>query len=151
MNSWIDELRKVPIFSDCSQAELEVVAQHFSRATFPERTALINESSENSLFAILEEGYVDVVVGGRYRRTLGPGDFFGEISIQTGVLATASVLTRSAITALVTDGDQYRALLANPVLAHRLSRSVTERTLADFTRNQGSSHAPTGTTDPRPT
>jgi len=151
MDSWIDELRKVPIFSDCSQSELEAVAQHFSRATFPAGTTLINQGSENSQFAILEEGHVDVVVGGRYRRTLGPGDFFGEISIQTGVLATASVRTRSAITALVTDGDHYRALVANPVLAHRLSRSITERTLADFTRNQGSSDAPTGNANPCPT
>ena len=84
----VDDLRTIPIFSRLSSTDLEFLATNMDEVTVPAGTTLITEGMGNHAFFLLAHGEVDVVVGGTHRRTLGPNDFFGEISMM--VLEPAS-------------------------------------------------------------
>ena len=74
----------------------------------------------DELFVILE-GEVRVERGGRTRRTLGPGDFFGEIAVLTGGLRTADAIARGPARCLAVPRDLLRqAVEAEPVLGWKL-------------------------------
>jgi CRP-like cAMP-binding protein len=68
-----------------------------------------------------------VLVSGEKRRNLGPGDFFGEISMGHRIRATASVVTTTPVRAYVMSYAQFGAVrLAGPVLA-RLEAATRAR------------------------
>jgi CRP-like cAMP-binding protein len=49
----------------------------------------------NHAFSLIAHSEVDVSVGGTHRRTLGPNDFFGGISMMLLDPATATLVTRT--------------------------------------------------------
>ncbi len=74
----------------------------------------------DELFVILE-GEVRVERAGRTRRTLGPGDFFGEIAVLTGGLRTADVIATGTVRCLAVPRDLLRqAVEAEPLLGWEL-------------------------------
>ena len=77
-----DQLKAIPLFSGLTHADLQFLAGQMDEVSIPADTVLITEGVGNHAFFVILEGVVDVSVGGKYRRTLGPQDFFGEISIQ---------------------------------------------------------------------
>ena len=60
-----------------------------------------------AVFYLLAHGEVDAFVGGTHRRSLGPNDFFGEISMLVLVPATATVVTRTPVRAYVMSHSQF--------------------------------------------
>jgi CRP-like cAMP-binding protein len=64
---------------------------------------------------------------------LGPGSFFGEISMDDRIAATASVVARTPVTAYVMSHAQFRALQGSPQVLARLRATIGDR-LADDRR-----------------
>jgi CRP-like cAMP-binding protein len=95
----VDELRKIPLFSRLSSVDLEFLAARMDEIEVPAGSVLITEGMGNHAFYLLAHGEVDVFVGGTHRRSLGPNDFFGEISMMVLVPATATVVTRTPVRA----------------------------------------------------
>jgi CRP-like cAMP-binding protein len=126
-----DELRGLPLFSRLSGPDLLFLAGHLDEVTAPASTTLITEGKSNHAFFILLDGQVDASVGGQYRRTLGPGDFFGEISMIELDSATATVVTRTPIRALVASHTQFMALKGNETVMLHLKAAMGERLYAD--------------------
>ena len=131
MDSKTKELKRIPMLADCSNKELEVLASHMDELSFPADYTLINEGQGNHTFYVLTSGKAEVVIQGELKATLGPGDFFGEISMQERTLATASVRTTTPVMALVMSHDQFRAIRGNPQVSERVTRILTERLAAD--------------------
>jgi hypothetical protein len=77
----VDQLKAIPLFSGLAHADLQFLAGQMDEVSIPAGTVLITERAGNNVFFVILEGVVDVSVGGKYRRTLGPHDFFGEISM----------------------------------------------------------------------
>lgn len=79
------------------------------------------------LFVILE-GEVRIERDGRTRRTLGPGDFFGEIAVLTGGLRTADVIATEAVRCLAVPRELLReAVEAEPVVGWELLEVLAGR------------------------
>lgn len=133
MDSKIKELKRIPVLGDCSKQELEVLASHMDELSFPSDYVLINEGHGNHTFYVLIEGSAEVVIGGAHRTTLGPGDFFGEISMQERTRATATVRTTTPVLALVMSHEQFRAIRGNPHVSERVTRVLGQRLAADRT------------------
>ena len=89
MPTSVDNLQKIPLFSRLSDGDLQFLATKMDEIVVPAGTALITEGMGNHAFFLLADGEVDVLVGGTHRRTLGPNDFFGEISMLVLNPATA--------------------------------------------------------------
>jgi CRP/FNR family cyclic AMP-dependent transcriptional regulator len=77
----LDAIRRVPLFAELSDAELEQVARLFKQRTFAAGETVAREGSGGAAFYLIESGRAAVSVGGQERPGLGPGDYFGEIAL----------------------------------------------------------------------
>ena len=77
----IQALKNVPLFADIEERELERLARQLKERTFAEGATVTSEGSTGAGFFVIAEGNASVSVGGEIKRTLGPGDHFGEIAL----------------------------------------------------------------------
>ncbi|TML06682.1 MAG: cyclic nucleotide-binding domain-containing protein [Actinobacteria bacterium] len=76
-----DAMRRVPLFAELSEGELEQVARLFKQRTFTAGETVAREGSGGAAFYLIESGKASVSVAGQQRAGLGPGDYFGEIAL----------------------------------------------------------------------
>jgi CRP-like cAMP-binding protein len=127
----VDQVRAIPLFSGLADAELQFLAGQIDEVEIPAGTVLITERAWNGGFFVILEGVVDVSVGGRHRRTLGPHDFFGEISMMELDPATATVVARTPVRAFVMSHAQFGAVEAHDTVKGRLETAKSQRLEAD--------------------
>jgi CRP-like cAMP-binding protein len=110
-NPKIAQLGKVPLFASCSKRELAAIAAVADEIDLPEGRTLAREGQRGKEFLVLADGIADVESGGEVVNRLGPGDFFGEISLVTGGPRTATVTTRSPSKVFILSAPAFRSLL----------------------------------------
>jgi CRP-like cAMP-binding protein len=121
-------LKSVPLFSRCSGRQLADLAAISFEKEFPPGSELIREGDAGSSFFVLLEGAAEVETGGATVRTLGPGDFAGEIALIAHGPRTASVKTTSPVRSLVIPGRKFRALLGRqPDIQLAVLEALAER------------------------
>jgi len=126
-------VEKVEIFSALSKAELKDLVAHVSVKNYAAGELPVRQDEPGDSFYIIKSGRVDVVVekstGERaVVATLGPGNFFGEMSLLTGAARTASILVKEDAEFIVIDKESFGSTLAqNPAIAESLSRILSER------------------------
>jgi CRP-like cAMP-binding protein len=126
-----DDLRKIPLFSRLSSVDLQFLATRMDEIRVPAGTALITEKMGNHAFFLLAHGEVDVSVGGTHRRTLGPNDFFGEISMMLLDPATATVVTRTPVRAYIMSHLQFLEVRIHETVMLQLRSAMGDRLSAD--------------------
>jgi CRP-like cAMP-binding protein len=126
-----DELKGQPLFANLSGKDREFIAGYVDELSFGPGSALITQGTNNDRFFVLTAGEADVNVDGRPRQTLKPGSFFGEISMQRGVPATATVVARTDVRAYVMDRDQFGALSKSPAVLSHLQAAIGDRLAHD--------------------
>jgi CRP-like cAMP-binding protein len=127
-NAKVDVLRRVPLFSACSKRQLEAVAGIADEIDLPAGKTLIKEGERGREFFVLLEGDASVTQGGQEIRTLGPGDFFGEIALISNTPRTATVVAETPLRALVVTDRAFRTLLERmPELQPRVMQALAER------------------------
>ena len=77
----MDALRRVQLFAELDQAELEQIARLFKERRFSQGETVVREGSGGAAFYLIESGEAEVSVGGTARPTLRQGDYFGEIAL----------------------------------------------------------------------
>ncbi len=124
----MDHLRRIPIFSRCTKAELESLAQNTDEVDLEAGRTLIVQGRPNHTFYMILKGEVDVDVHGKPTDHLRPGQFFGEISMLDGGPATATVITTTPVEALVMSHAQFHnAIKAHETIALRVMAVMAER------------------------
>jgi CRP/FNR family transcriptional regulator, cyclic AMP receptor protein len=124
----VEMLGSVPIFEGCSKKELSQIAGAAKRVTHREGSVLAREGQSGVGFFMILEGAASVKVGGRVRRKLGPGDFFGEISLLDGGPRTATVSSEGEVTTLgLTPWDFKRLVEGNPAIASKMLKVMAQR------------------------
>jgi CRP-like cAMP-binding protein len=76
-----EALAKVPLFTGIGKRELKRLADRMSERVFREGEVAVEEGRGGAGFWLIEEGEGAVSVQGNAVRTLGPGDYFGEIAL----------------------------------------------------------------------
>ena len=121
-------LRKVPLFSGCTKRELEAIARATKEVRHREGHVIAGEGDTGIGFFLITEGSADVSVGGKIRARLGPGDFFGEISLLDRGPRTATVTASSPITLLGLTAWTFRGLVEqHPTIALNMLKVVAKR------------------------
>lgn len=95
MSAPIELLKNVPLFQRLNEKQLKTLANNFSERSFRAGQELTAEGQGGVGFFVIEAGEAKVTVAGEDRRTLGPGDHFGEIALIDGGLRTATVTATS--------------------------------------------------------
>ena len=86
-----DLLQRVPIFHGLEARELERIAGSMKQRTFRAGDTVTAEGQGGVGFFVIESGEARVTIGGKDRRTLGPGDYFGEVALLTDSPRTATI------------------------------------------------------------
>lgn len=86
-----DSLVHVPLFSDLAGHDRDAIARLFTQRVFAFGETVIKEGSDAAAFYLIESGTATVTVHGAFRRTLHPGDYFGEIALIDGRARSATV------------------------------------------------------------
>ena len=122
------KLANVPIFSNCSKRELQVIARAAKDVTHKQDTVIAREGERGiGLFLILE-GECKVSIGGKTKAKLGPGDFFGEVALLDGGPRTATVTAMTPVKLVGITGWVFRGLLMeHPAIALKTLEAVAGR------------------------
>jgi len=124
----IDLLAGVPLFADLSAADLKRIASVAKRMRYREGAVVVEEGSTGGRFFVIQSGSARVVVRGRSRTTLGPGAYFGELSVLDGEPRTASVVAAEPLEVWSIADFNFRPLLKDrPALALKLLAALTAR------------------------
>ena len=127
-NDKVELLKRIPLFADCTKAELIEIALNADEREASEGDTLTEEGGRGREFFILVEGAVAVRRGGRKLADLGPGDWFGEIAILTYQPRTATVTATSPVRLLVIGDRTFRRVVeTTPRIALKVLRNVAER------------------------
>ncbi len=131
-------VRQVPLFAGLSDERLAALASVAWVSTVPAGAAIIEEGDEvvddeEGLF-LLVSGTVEVrkgatdATGGRLLRTLGPGDFFGEMALIDAHARSASAFATSEVQYLaLSRWDFHRRLRSDPDIALRIMATLAQR------------------------
>jgi len=87
----VEALRKVPLFANLDEKDLDQLARQMHERRFPEGAEVTTEGAGGAGFFVIAEGNADVSIGGQHRTTLGPGDHFGEVALIDDGVRSASI------------------------------------------------------------
>jgi small-conductance mechanosensitive channel/CRP-like cAMP-binding protein len=125
-------LSAVDIFSPLSPDELSMLALNSAGRVFAPGETIIRAGDPGSSMFVVHRGSVDVRVDNNGQRTtiktLGEGDFFGEMALFTGEPRTANVVAAEETEVLEIGHDAMKSLFdTNPDLVESLSHTIDER------------------------
>jgi pyruvate,water dikinase len=121
-------IEQVPLFTGLSEREVTQIASMFKERTFSAGETIIKEGVGAAAFFVIESGEAAVSIRGKQIRTMGRGDYFGEIALIDQGTRSASV---TASTELVCHGLtfwEFRPLVqANATIAWNLLQTLAKR------------------------
>ncbi len=120
----LESLRHDPIFAPLPAPALERLAAGSKLVEAPEGHTVMREGAVGYRYYRVLTGDLEVRIGGRVVRRLGPGDSFGEIALLRAVPRTATVTARAKATLVGVD----RGTFLETVTGHPQSRTQAHQT-----------------------
>jgi len=127
-DSKADLLAGCRLFDGLSPEQLAVVAERAVEVEFPSERVIARQGEVGTGFFVVAAGTVRVVRDGETLNRLGPGDFFGEMSVLDQMPRVAAVIAETPVTCLgIASWEFERLLLEQPALALAILRGVARR------------------------
>ena len=124
----IELLKGVSLFSACTNKELSRIASLADEVEVPAGAVLTQEGKPGREFFAIVEGTAKVTLRGKKLNTLGPGSFFGEMSLLDQAPRSATVTADSAMKLLVLDARSFSSLLDQaPSVTRKILRAMAQR------------------------
>jgi len=124
----INALGRIPLFSDLSKKELVFLARMTTEVDVREGSTLVRQGEMGREAMIIESGTAVVRRNNRKVDDIGPGDFFGEMSLIDHMPRNADVVATSDMTVLVMDSREFSTILDTyPKVAVKILKTVVER------------------------
>ena len=122
-------LAKVPLFSMLPKKELADLARNAHDRTFPAGAVLTTEEEGGATtFGVIVSGHASVSVHGRPARTLGPGDYFGEMALIDHSYRSATITAETELRCLLFTAWVFRPFaLQHPETAWALLEAMVQR------------------------
>jgi CRP-like cAMP-binding protein len=121
-------LGQVPLFSACTDKELDRLARHAELVDFPAGQTLMTEGETGHEFFVIVDGEVGVTAGGQTLAKLGKGSYVGELALLDPGPRTATVTAlRDTSAVLLASREFYAAVDESPVLARKLLTGMAKR------------------------
>jgi CRP-like cAMP-binding protein len=121
-------LEEVPLFEGCTRRQLRAVARIADVLEAPAGTVLTKSGDPGDAFFLILDGRVRVEVSARKRIRMGPGEFFGEMSLLDGGPRTATVAADTDVRVLVIARRDFSLLLTKvPDLGRNLLVVLVKR------------------------
>lgn len=117
----LERLKTVALFEGLSDKELKDVLGQSRVVEHDEGHDIVESGTGSVGFHLILEGQASVSQGARTIGTLGPGDYFGEISVIDGKPRSATVTTTTPVRTLSLVAWKFQPLLdAHPALTRKI-------------------------------
>jgi CRP-like cAMP-binding protein len=124
----VDVLKRVPLFSGLSRRHLDLIARHADQVNLDAGRVLARQGGLGREFILIVDGSARVERDGRRIARLGPGDFFGEMSLIDGRPRSATVTAETPMVLLVVHTRSFSYLLDTvPALRKKILVTLCER------------------------
>lgn len=124
----IERLRSVPLFAGCNDKQLGFIATRVEDLDFPAGRTLCEQGRSGGDFFIIVAGKAEVRRDGKKVRTMGPGEFFGEIALIDNGPRSATVASTTPMRCLVLGPSQFQDVLYQQAdIAVKVLYAVTKR------------------------
>jgi CRP-like cAMP-binding protein len=132
MNPDPADLGSLPLFESLADADLREIAGWFEVRSVDEGKPVTMKGASGYNFFVIQEGTASVSREGMVLRTLGRGDFFGELAILDSGRRTADVVATSPLKLVVMFGTDFRRLQDRlPDVAGRIHDAAESRETAE--------------------
>jgi len=116
------------LFSAATSSQLRTIRREVEEITVPAGKVLVEEGTIGREFFFIVDGTATVRRGGRKVASLGPGNYFGELSLLDRQPRSATVVSDSEMTLLVLEQRRFNGLLDSmPALSHKLLMAMAQR------------------------
>jgi CRP-like cAMP-binding protein len=127
----VESLRRAPLFENLSKSELEHLAKRTEDLEVEPGKVLCREGEPAQEFFVIIDGEVEVTRNGERIRTLGPGDFFGEIALLEDIPRTATVTAITPLRFFVLTRQSFWSMVESmPDVDRKILRALAKRALA---------------------
>ena len=128
----VRSLRKVPLFADMSDEDLNVLAEKLELWRFEAGAELVHQGDAPDALYIIQAGRAEAVVAARdgslkVVESIGPGEPVGELGLITGEPRTATVRAVEPIVALVLQRDAFSAAMERQGFAQQIAAVLAGR------------------------
>jgi CRP/FNR family transcriptional regulator, cyclic AMP receptor protein len=126
-------LRRVPLFQSLNEAQLDVLSTGSLRRNYPRGRTIVAEGEPSQSLYILLSGRAKVQRSDSEGKevilaVIGPGEFFGEMSLIDDAPRSASVITLESSDFMAINKDNFKAmLLQNNDIAMQIMRGLVRR------------------------
>ena len=110
-DTYLEHLASVPLFAACSRKDLQRIARASDEVQIPEGRALVKQGDVGRECFVLVDGKVKVERNGRKVATLGPGSYFGHLSLLDKGPRTATVTAESGGRLFSMAGEDFLELI----------------------------------------
>jgi CRP/FNR family transcriptional regulator, cyclic AMP receptor protein len=132
-----ESLRRVPLFAGLDRKELEVLGKLVKEQRYEPGATIVKSGAGGHGLYIIKEGNVSVVRDGQKVASMGPGQFFGEISVLDGGPRTADVKAESDTVCLTLISWEIKPLLMeNAGITYKMLLDMVKRLRAQSPREQ---------------
>ena len=121
-------LLAVPLFADVGDPALSSIAEVAIEVDFPAGRVIVRQGEVGTGFYVIAGGHARVSRDGETIAELGPGEFFGELSLLDGRPRIATVSATEPTTCLAIASWEFETLLqAQPGVAIAILHGVARR------------------------
>jgi CRP-like cAMP-binding protein len=121
-------LRRVPLFADATDKQLDAVAKVARAVDFPAGSVICAEYATGVGLHVIDHGTVSVTSSHSPTVTLGPGAYFGEIALIDGGPRMATVTAETPVKTLALVSWEFTGILeTQPSVALHLVRELCLR------------------------
>jgi CRP/FNR family transcriptional regulator, cyclic AMP receptor protein len=117
-----------PLFGGVAAGDLTAIAERAIEVEFSGDHVIARQGEIGTGFFVIIDGAVRVVRDGQELARLGPGDFFGEMSVIDGLPRVAQVVTTSNTRCLALASWEFeRLILDHPTIGLAILRGLSAR------------------------
>ena len=124
----IEHLADTWMFSTCSRRELSRIARSCDEIDVEAGRVLTTEGEYGREFFLIRSGQASVKRRNRKIATLGPGQYFGELSLLSRLPRNSTVTADTDMDLLVLGQRELSALIDDvPTIAHKMLETMAKR------------------------
>jgi CRP/FNR family transcriptional regulator, cyclic AMP receptor protein len=128
MSDSAEMLANVPLFAGVDRKQLSRLVDVMSERTFAEGETAVEEGRGGAGFWLIESGDANVSIGGRQVRTLGAGDYFGEIALIDDGPRSATVVAATDLRCRGIAAWEFKGFIADhPEAAWPIMQTLARR------------------------
>lgn len=128
MSALADSLGEIPLFSELSARDRKRLAATMQERRLPAGKAVVAEGTRGVGFFVILDGHATVTSHAGTHATLGPGDYFGEMSLIDGDDRTATVTADDELHCATLSTWHFKPFVKDhPEIAWALLRALVAR------------------------